>query len=281
MPPLAAADLDTPQRIAVWREQGIGDQLLYTTLLPELEARGHSIVLEADARLVPAFSRAHPAWEVVAPDASQAAFAACTRHIAMGTLPKLLRPSLASFASQPRALLVADAARAAGYRERIGAPPARAVAISWRSFQPKGRGYVQRKKSMDLAIFRELSLSDSVKLVDVQYGDTAAEREAFARSGGRLTRIDGLDLFNDLDGVLAAIEACDIVVTTSNVTAHFGGVLGKETLLMYLSGNPPFHYWVPGADGRSLWYPSVRVVSSPELDTWEKLLARVHELLDA
>jgi hypothetical protein len=72
-----------------------------------------------------------------------------------------------------------------------------------------------------------------------------------------------------------------VVVTTSNVTAHFGGVLGKETLLMYLGGNPPFHYWVPGPDGRCLWYPSVRVVSAPELDTWEKALARVRELLEA
>jgi hypothetical protein len=199
----------------------------------------------------------------------------------MGSLPRLLRPSVASFERQPRALLVADAARTAAFRERLATPGARAIAVSWRSFQPKGRGYVQRKKSMDLAVFAQLSRRDDVKLLDVQYGDTASEREAFAQAGGRLARFDDLDLFDDLDGVLAAIEACDIVVTTSNVTAHFGGVLGKETLLMYLSGNPPFHYWVPGADGRSLWYPSVRVVSSPELDTWEKLLARVHELLDA
>ncbi len=94
-------------------------------------------------------------------------------------------------------------------------------------------------------------------------------------------RLEGLDLFDDLDGVLAAIEACDLVVTTSNVTAHLAGALGKPTWLVYLAANPPFHYWVPLADGQSLWYPSVRVVTGRSLDTWEKAMARIDELLDA
>jgi ADP-heptose:LPS heptosyltransferase len=79
--------------------------------------------------------------------------------------------------------------------------------------------------------------------------------------------------------VLAAIEACDVVVTTSNVTAHLAGALGRETLLVYLRANPTFHYWVPGEDGRSLWYPSVRVVTDASIDSWEAALARVDELL--
>jgi ADP-heptose:LPS heptosyltransferase len=126
-----------------------------------------------------------------------------------------------------------------------------------------------------LEAFQALSLREDVRLLDLQYGDTAEERRRFAEAGGRLARLEGLDLFGDLDGVLAAIEACDVVVTTSNVTAHLGGALGKPTLLFYLGANAPFHYWVPRADGRCLWYPSVRIVTAPEIDTWEKALARV------
>jgi tetratricopeptide (TPR) repeat protein len=281
MPMLAMADLATPQRIAVWREQGVGDQLLYSTLLPELAERAQDFVLEADPRLMAAFSRAHPSWTVVPPEASEAVFAQCTRHIAVGSLPMLLRPTLASFDAQPPAILAADPARAAAYRERIQAPGTRTVAISWRSFQPKGRGYVQRKKSAGLNAFLPLARRADLRLLDVQYGDTVAEREAFMQAGGRLERFQDLDLFDDLDGVLAAIEACDLVVTTSNVTAHLAGAIGKETLLVYLSANPPFHYWVPRDDGRSLWYPSVRIVTGPELDTWDKALARIGEILGA
>jgi tetratricopeptide (TPR) repeat protein len=279
MPLLRASDWGAGHRVAVWREQGVGDQLLYSTLLPEFAAAGQSFVLEADPRLVPAYRRAHPDWAVVAPEESAAAFAGCTRHIAVGSLPMLMRTSAASFERQPASLLAADAGRARGYRERLAAPGARVVGISWRSFQPKGRRYVERKKSMALAEFAALAARDDLRLLDLQYGDTAAEREAFAAQGGRLAHFDDLDLFNDLDGVLAAVQACDAIVTTSNVTAHLGGVLGKETLLVYLGGNPPFHYWVPRPDGRSQWYPSVRIVTSPALDTWAKALARVDELL--
>src|SRR6185369_6339567 len=52
--PFTAADLAKGRRIAIWREQGIGDQLLYSTLLPELSARGERFVLETDKRLVAA-----------------------------------------------------------------------------------------------------------------------------------------------------------------------------------------------------------------------------------
>jgi ADP-heptose:LPS heptosyltransferase len=79
--------------------------------------------------------------------------------------------------------------------------------------------------------------------------------------------------------VLALIDACDVVVTTSNATAHLAGAVGKETLLVHLSANQPFHYWVPKADGTSLWYPSVRIVSSAALDTWARAFGRVQEIL--
>ncbi len=277
-PALAAADLATPQSIAVWREQGVGDQVVYSTLVPELAARGHRIVLEVDRRLVAAYARAHPDWEVVGPEESAAAFARCTRQVAVGSLPRLLRPTAESFDAQPARLLVADPARVAAYRERLAAPGARTAAISWRSFQPKGRAYLQRKKSAGLAAFAPLAARDDLRLVDVQYGDTAAERAAFAAAGGRLARIDELDLFGDLEGVLAVIDACDLAITTSNVTAHLAGALGKPTFLFYPAGVAPLHYWAPRADGRCRWYPSVRIVTGPELDSWEKAIARVAEL---
>jgi tetratricopeptide (TPR) repeat protein len=279
VPAFTPADFGTGQRVAVWAEQGVGDQILYSTLVPEMIARGASAVLEVDPRLLAAFRRAHPDWSLTTPRESQAAFAGCTREIALGSLPRLLRPTRESFAAQPRALLAADPSRAGQYRERLAAPGVKTIAISWRSFQPKARAYLQRKKSSHLEAFAALARREDLRLVDLQYGDTAAEREAFARAGGRLTRLDELDLFNDLDGVLAAIEACDLVLTTSNVTAHFAGALGKRTLLVYLAGNPPFHYWAAGAEGRSLWYPSVEIVTAPELDAWEKVFARAAERL--
>jgi len=72
-----------------------------------------------------------------------------------------------------------------------------------------------------------------------------------------------------------------VVVTTSNVTAHLAGCIGKRTLLVYLAANPPFHYWVPQPEGHSLWYPSVHIVTATGMDTWARALGRVQELIAA
>jgi Flp pilus assembly protein TadD len=278
MPVFAPEDFGAGHRLAIWPEQGVGDQVLYSTLAVELAARGQPFVMEVDPRLKGAFERAHPRWTIVAPGESAAAFATCDRHIAVGSLPRLLRTTRASFAHQPCALLRAEGARARQFRARAAPANERLVGISWKSIQPKMRGHVARKKSAPLDAFMKLSKSPGMRLLDLQYGDTAAERERFSQAGGRLEHFDDLDLFNDLDGVLAAIEACGLVVTTSNVTAHLAGALGKRTLLFYLGGHAPFHYWVPGEDGHCLWYPSVEVVTGPALDTWDRALERIHEL---
>lgn len=281
VPAFSESDFGAGRRVALWTEQGLGDELLFSTLAAELAARGEQFVLEVDPRMLAPFARAHPDWEIAPKGGSGDAFARCTRQLALGSLGRLLRGSRESFARQPAALLAADAARAAAYRERLSPSGERVVGISWRTFQPKKRAFYELTKSAPLAAFAPLSHERGLRLLDLQYGDTAAEREAFTRDGGLLHRVEELDLYNDLDGLLAAIEACDVVVTTSNVTAHLAGSIGKRALLVYLAGNPPFHYWVPQPEGRSLWYPSVHVVTGPGLDTWARAIDRVREILAA
>jgi hypothetical protein len=281
VPELRAEDLGRGGPVALWTEQGLGDGLVFSTLVPELAARSHPFILEADRRLVPALRRAHPDWQVVPKEESEAAFARCDRHLALGSLGGIFRNARESFARQPLALLAADPERICGYRARVAAAGARPVGISWRTFQSAERAYYARTRSMPLAAFMTLSQVPDVRLVDLQYGDTAAERAAFAEDGGRLDRIEELDRFNDLEGLLALIEACDAVVTTDNATAHLAGALGKRTFLMFLEDRPTMHYWAPNERRRSHWYPSVEIVGAPMLDTWARVMDRVRELLAA
>ena len=279
VPEFTDRDWGKGHRVALWTEQGLGDQLLYSSLATDFAARGEKFVLEVDARLVPAFTRRHPGWEVVDGSQSAVAFSACDRQLALASAGRLLRNSAESFGQQPLKFLAPDPARAQQYRALLLEKPGRPIGISWRTFQPAARKYYELTKSAPLASFEVLTQAPGARLVDLQYGDTAAEVEAFARRGGRIERIPGLDLFNDIDGVLAAIEACDAIVTTSNVTAHLAGALGKRTLLVYPSAIPPFHYWSPNAAGRSPWYPSVEIVSGPGLDTWPRVLERARDAL--
>jgi tetratricopeptide (TPR) repeat protein len=270
LPPLDAQGLESARRVFVWGEQGLGDQVLFATLLPELASRGIEMVLDVDPRLAPLLARRLPGARVAS---GERPFEGCDAQVPLGSLGALFRSDAASFARQTRALLAADPARAAQVASML--PPASdRVGISWRSFRDRGRGALAARKSAPLECFAALG-REGVVLVDLQYGDVSEERARFAaRHAGLLAQVPGLDPATDLEGLLAAIEACGRVVTTSNVTAHLAGALGKETLLVFPGGNPPFAYWAFDGEGRTPWYPSVRVVSGPDLDTWEKALER-------
>lgn len=272
LPRFERDDLGRGLRVAVWREQGIGDQLLFSTLLPELAA-GARPVVEVDARLAPLYRRNHPAIEFVAPEESARAFESCERHMPLGSLPRLFRRDAASFAAQPAALLRADADRVRAMRDALG--PGRWIAVSWRSFQPRGRAHLAKRKSMPVEGLAGLAAAGGVRLLDVQYGDVDADRAAFESAHpGLMRRVEGLDTYNDFEGLLAAVEACEAVVTVSNVTAHLAGVNGKRAFVLFTGDHSPFHYWDARKGERSLWYPSVEVVTAPG-EAWDPLVQAV------
>jgi hypothetical protein len=192
-----------------------------------------------------------------------------------GSLPGLFRPSVASFARQPRRVLQAAPERVAQYRSRLG--PGFRTALSWRSLRA---GRLGRSKSVALADFAPVLAVPGVHFADVQYGDTAVEREALAQARGvRLAHFEDVDCYRDLDEVLAILDACDLLITTSNANAHLAAALGKPVWLLYPAERAPFHYWAHGGDHRSLWYPSVEIVSAPGLPDWPQLIAHTAQKL--
>ena len=72
-------------------------------------------------------------------------------------------------------------------------------------------------------------------LINLQYGDVDKEiREFEEETGIKIVQCGSVDNREDLDGLAALIEACDLVVSTSNVTIHLAGALGKDGFVCYL-----------------------------------------------
>jgi ADP-heptose:LPS heptosyltransferase len=252
---------------------------LFSTLLPELAGTEVPFVYEVDRRLLGAYERAFPAQRFVPQEEPpREVLQRASRVLLAGSLPRFFRTSVESFGRQPAKLLSALPGRVDYYRTQLAAlGPGLKVALSWRSSR-KVRSAPDKSAPLEqLAPLLEL---ERTRFVDVQYGDTAAERGvAEVASGARLLRFDGVDFHNDLDEMLAILEACDLVITTSNATAHFAGALGMRTWLLYLADQAPFHYWAHGGSYRSLWYPSVEIVTAPHLADWRSLAAHAAEKL--
>lgn len=266
-------------QVAIWAEQGIGDHVLFSTLIPELIEEKVSFVYEVDQRLLRAYQRAFPASCFVAQERPlNEALQRAEHALAAGSLPGLFRRSKESFARQPARLLGALPDRKAYYRSRMAAlGPGLKVAFSWQSTRTGRRGLSKSASLMQFAPLLELA---GVDFVDVQYGDTQAERSELERvCGARMLHFDEIDYYRDLEDVLAILDACDLLITTSNANAHFAGALGKPVWLLYLAEQPPFHYWAHDGSHRCLWYPSVETVSAPHFGQWPQLIDHVKDRL--
>jgi tetratricopeptide (TPR) repeat protein len=261
------ARVDGP--LLVWGEQGLGDEILHASMIPDLMQRTGLLTLEVEPRLVTLFARSFPGADVIplgpelytGPFAAQEPIAGLGRHF---------RTSWDAFPKRERGYLVADEKRTRALRQRLDDGGA-VIGLSWVSKAPIGGA----QKSARLADFAALLRSPGCRFVDLQYGDTRAERDAVERELGiRVERLADIDNTNDLDGLAALMCACDAVVTVSNTTAHLAGALGRPTWVMVPHGHARIWYWFRDRD-ESPWYPRVRVRRQQRGQAWSELIAAV------
>ena len=86
-----------------------------------------------------------------------------------------------------------------------------------------------------------------------------------------------VDNREDLDGLAALIEACDLVVSTSNVTVHMAGALAKETWVMLPHVRVNFWWLLERTD--SVWYPSLTLYRQPSLNDWDSVYTSIRKEL--
>ncbi len=126
------------QRLLVTAEQGVGDQIMFASVVPDLATRaageGASVILECEPRLVSLFARSFPSVAVRAWDSETRGGVPLTRYgwlkaaggatsaVEMGTLPRYLRSTIRSFPST-NAYLVPDAGRSDPLARSFSAPP--------------------------------------------------------------------------------------------------------------------------------------------------------------
>ena len=155
-------------------------------------------------------------------------------HLPMGSLPRLFRSSEEDFQKTVKNYLKADLDRVEVLRQELNVSDRKVVGISWKSIKSLNH----LKKSLTLTEFGKIFQGLDIVLLNLQYGEVDEEIKAFERDTGiEIIQCSSVDNREDLDGLAALIELCDLVVSTSNVTIHLAGALGKETwvLLPYVA----------------------------------------------
>lgn len=265
--------------LLVWAEQGLGDEIMYASMLPDLTARGLDVWLWADSRLHSLIARAQPTLRLLPRPDSDPREAAAAAEIAMGDLPRLLRSELADFPAERPLILKADPAAVTAARARWDrGDRALLVGVSWRSANKRDGGL----RSIDLAALAGALIGAGkgrpVRLVSLQYGDVAADVETAKAAGFEVAVDAAVDARDDIDGLAALIGALDLTVTIDNATAHLAGALGAPvwTLLPFAA---EWRWMSERAD--SPWHPGMRLFRQPKPDDWGAALADVRRALTA
>lgn len=264
-------------RTLVWGEQGIGDEILYAGMAAELARDGLDVTLEADPRLVPLFGRSFASLAVIPRrDPPEVDVKDFDQVIPLGDLGARLRGDWSAFPKQG-GYLKADALRAAHYRERLqlASQGALIVGMAWQSSNPE----LGPEKSAPLSTWCPILRTAGVAFFSLQYGDVEKECiEAEEKCGTRIGRLPELDLYGDIDGLAALMCACDLVITTSNVTAHLAGALGRPGWVLLPRRIGRLWYWFHDRTD-SPWYPHLSLIPQARDGDWGSAIQSAAERL--
>jgi tetratricopeptide (TPR) repeat protein len=257
--------------LRLWREQGVGDEVLFARLAQRASVCADRVILECGERLVPLFARSFPELQVCAVGQAPRADAQC----AVGSVGQFVAPdtgALGGGASYLCADVQRSAALRARYAERAGDRPI--VGIAWASNNHRLGGY----KSAALAEWGAL-LQRGHFFVNLQYGDVAEEiAAATAKFGAEIFADPDVDQMASLDDFAAQVAAMDAIVSISNTTVHIAGALGVRCIALVPPAQGLLWYW--GAIGETTpWYQSVRLVRRTSEEGWAEQIARAASML--
>ena len=265
----------TGKNIAVVSEQGVGDEIMFASMLPDVVNDAKSITYQIDPRLIRLASSSFPAVNFVSRiEPNYILSQKFDAIIRAGSFGYIYRPDAASFPRKP--YLKADASIVDRWRSALGrSGQAYRIGISWRGGTGKtGRAH----RSMTLDQLRPLLTRDDCMFVSLQYGDVRDEVEKYNEGAVRKIVHFPKDAIDDFDDLAGLIEALDIVVSVQNAVVHQCGALGKTCLAML----PWKAEWRYGKSGSQMvWYSSVELFRQSEKGNWGDVLAAVNSRLSA
>lgn len=241
--------------VLIWPEQGVGDEIMFAGLIPDVVRSGVRCTLECDERLRSLFARSFPSVKVIPSGACDSTeFAA---HQPIGSLPGLFRNSFAAFGNTTSPYLVADPAETERLRVRYACGKL-LVGIAWHTKNAK----TGHHRSIDLSLLRPLLDCTNVKWISLQYGEHD-NIPAEICVDAEVDQMSNMDLF------AAQVAAMDLVITIDNSTAHLAGALGIPVWLLL----PYARDWRWLNDRTdSPWYPTMRILRQPSLADWNSVI---------
>jgi tetratricopeptide (TPR) repeat protein len=274
------------QRLLVRAEQGVGDQLMFMSVMPDLLAgtQAGQVILECESRLVSLAVRSFPG-ALVRPQSLATVNGVVKADYAwlkkdggansvtlMGSLPRWLRKNLNAF-PKPNVFLSPDLDEQARWKNTfsaLGTTPV--IGVCWRSGKSGGHRAAQYAP-LDAwgAFLRELPGA----LVSCQYDATADEIFRLEQMADRKIFIPpSLDQKNELDRTAAMLSALDTLISAPTAVSWLGPSLGVRTFKILYHKS-----WTAFGEAYEPFAPACRCIGPDDPGNWQRTFAQAAVLI--
>lgn len=270
--------------LLIAREQGLGDEIMFASIIPEVLPLAAHCIIECEQRLVALYRRSFPGATIFGVghtdpewhtrlDAARDSLPRFDCWASLGDLARLRRNKLVEF-PRHHGYLSVDGTRVREIRERLEARSGSAlkVGIGWRGGTARSRA---SQRSLTLENLRPLLTMPGIHFVSLQYGSCTDELDAFQRSSG--IKIDHWqETIDDIDAYAALVSSLDLVISVCSAVIHLSGALGRPAWVMA----PMVPEWRYGRESESMiWYPSIRMFRQDKSRDWGKVIGNVKRSL--
>lgn len=252
--------------VIVYGEQGLGDEILFASCVPDLREMSKQVILECDRRLQNVFERSFGVeafgtrYDERSPitDWHKADYV-----ISAGELPRFFRRTHRSFPGD--AYLKPDHERCVQWQALLKTMPGLKIGLAWTGGL-KNTGKAERSIDLDtLAPLFDLPHT----FVSLEY----KEPDLLGYPIKHWSR--AVDKSVDFDDTLALINELDLVISVTTTVVHAAGALGKECWCL-VPKHPSFRFHL---SGDMPWHKSVKLIR--QTDTWEDVVFQVKRKLEA
>ena len=267
------------KKILLLGEQGIGDSMMFATLIPRLVDNGAQVFFYPGERLNAIYKDSNINLTVVsAVDLKthkytpndfdyQSPIASICQH-GFDVISKY---------SPITPVLRANTARTDLLRSKYykGKP---LVGISW---QGGGRPKRIKKKSCELVDLMPIFSRTDVDFVSLQYGNDGPILEKFNKKHNlSIIHDDDVDPIKDMYGWLSQVKAMDFVISIANTTVHGSGGLGIPTMCL-VSTDSDWRWINPEIYKGNYWYSKVDTAYQSEDGGWYDAVKETNEWLSS
>jgi tetratricopeptide (TPR) repeat protein len=251
--------------IVVYGEQGLGDEIMFASMLPEL-IDSNNVVLDCHPRLKTLFENA---FDIPCHGTRKDKEINWLNNykidskIAIGSLGKFFRNSKEAFPGT--SYLKAEPLLPKADKLRVG--------ISWTGGL-KSAAVI--KRTVPLSWWIDI-LKNDCEFISLQYTDCSDEIDIVRRQGYPIEEFDEIKS-PDYQETADLVKSCDLVISVCTSVIHLAGALGVPCWVM-TPANPAWRYQ---NSGRMPWYRSVKLFRqpSPEVGAWIPVIQLVARELE-